>query len=329
MAKSKKIVLVFVALIIATGTYLAYQTFYHPTPDRLQATGTIEATQVNVNAKSLGTLKSISVQEGDRVQSKQLLGEIYRSDLLAQRERDALSVLAAEARLKGLVSGARAQEIEQAVSNLNIAQISKVKADQDLTRVKSLFEAGGFSQDKLEDAHLNADLKKHQLDLAQSQLSLLQAGNRPEVISVATAELQRAKAIVGATDVMLEDLKLYAPISGMILSKNYETGEFVQMGTSILTIADLDHLWVNVYIPTDDLPSVKLGQKVHLTVSGDSTVHSGTVAHIASQGEFTPKTIQTKKERTNVVFAVKINVENKNGLLKPGMPADVVFADEE
>ncbi|MGI5922288.1 MAG: HlyD family efflux transporter periplasmic adaptor subunit, partial [Syntrophomonadaceae bacterium] len=79
------------------------------------------------------------------------------------------------------------------------------------------------------------------------------------------------------------------------------------------------------YIPTDDLPAIKMGQKVRFTVSGDKTQYTGTVTYIASQGEFTPKTIQTKKERANVVFAVKIAVNNQDGVLKPGMPADIVF----
>jgi HlyD family secretion protein len=97
------------------------------------------------------------------------------------------------------------------------------------------------------------------------------------------------------------------------------------MGAVLATVANLNKLWVKVYIPTDDLPVIKLGQKVHFTVSGDNHQYTGTVINIASKGEFTPKTIQTKKERTNVVFAVKIGINNENGVLKPGMPADVVF----
>ena len=102
----------------------------------------------------------------------------------------------------------------------------------------------------------------------------------------------------------------------------------MQMGSSLGTIADLSHMWIKVYIPTDDLPGIKLGQKVHFTVSGDNHRYSGIVSHIASKGEFTPKTIQTPKERANVVFAVKISFTNKNGALKIGMPADVVFDQE-
>jgi HlyD family secretion protein len=90
-------------------------------------------------------------------------------------------------------------------------------------------------------------------------------------------------------------------------------------------LSDLENLWIKVYIPTDDLPSVKLGQKVSFSVSGVSQSFEGTVREIATEGEFTPKTIQTKKERTNIVFGVKISISSVDGILKPGMPADVTF----
>lgn len=127
---------------------------------------------------------------------------------------------------------------------------------------------------------------------------------------------------------MLEDLKIYSPLNGVILTKNFEEGEFVQIGAALATIADLNDLWIKVYISTDDLPKIKLGQPVTFTVSGESTIFEGIVSEISSRGEFTPKTIQTKEERTNIVFGVKIIINNGQGILKPGMPADVVFKPE-
>ena len=97
------------------------------------------------------------------------------------------------------------------------------------------------------------------------------------------------------------------------------------MGGSLATIADLKRLWIKVYIPTDDLPAVKLGQKVYFTVSGDNNQHMGTVSYISSQGEFTPKTIQTRDERVKLMFAVKISLANEEEKLRPGMPADAVI----
>ena len=113
-----------------------------------------------------------------------------------------------------------------------------------------------------------------------------------------------------------------------MISKNYEEGEFVTAGATLATLADLDQLWIKVYIPTDELPRIKLGQGVDISVSGYREIFPGVVREISSRGEFTPKSIQTKKERANVVFPVKIDIKsNPDGTLKPGMPADVSWQE--
>ena len=324
--KSKLAPLVLLLVLLAGASYWAYIKYFPTANSSILATGTIEATTVDLNVKAAGTIKTLSFQEGDTVHKDQALAELTRSDIAAQQERDALGVVEAQAKLNDLVAGARAPEIETAVTNVNMAQINLDKASQDLARAEQLFQAGAISQQEVDQAQVNANLKKNLLEAAQAGLSLLQAGTRPSQISGAATEVERTKAVLKATQAMLDDLKINSPIDGTVLSRNYETGEFVAMGTSLGTIADLSRLWIKVYIPTDDLPAVKLGQKVHFTVSGDTTQFIGTVSNIASQGEFTPKTIQTKQERTNVVFAVKITVDdNHNSVLKPGMPADVVF----
>lgn len=323
--KVPKPAIILLLLLLAGGSYWAYIKYFSPANSAIVATGTIEATTVDLNAKGAGTINSLDLKEGQIVKKGQLLAELSRSDLLAQRERDAMGVLVAEAKLTDLGSGARGQEIKAAMANLNIAQINLDKARLDLDRAEKLAQEGALPQHELDQMRVNFDLKKNQLDVAQSQLNLLQSGTRAAQVSGAAAEVERARAVLKATESMLEDMKIYSPIDGTILSRNYEPGEFVQIGAALATIADLSNLWIKVYIPTDDLPAVKLDQKVHFTVSGDNTPYTGTVTNIASQGEFTPKTIQTKQERTNVVFAVKISVENQNNVLKPGMPADVVF----
>jgi Multidrug resistance efflux pump len=318
--------LIIILILAAGGTYWAYTRYFAGAASSLQATGTIEATTVDITCKTAGTIKTISFQEGDTVGKDQLLGEITRNDLVAQRERDALAVAEAQDKLNDLVSGARSQEIKAAAANLNISQINLDQANLDWGRVQKLFDGGAASQQQLDNAQANADLKKSQLESAQAALSLLQEGTRPAQINAAADEVERTKAVLRATETLLDDLKVYSPIDGTVLNRNYEPGEYVSAGANLASVADLNRLWITVYIPTDDLPAIKLGQKTHITVSGNSSQYAGTVANIASKGEFTPKTIQTKQERTNVVFAVKITIDdNQNGVLKPGMPADVVF----
>lgn len=325
MPAKKAIIPILVLGLIGLALFWAYYHYYQPPAQRMEASGTIEAESVELNARISGTLTKLEGEEGDRVTKGQLVAEISRPDLLAQRERDALSVAALEAKLQDLKSGARSQEIQEASTQVNIASASLQQAQLDLDRSQRLYEAGAIAQVELQQQQLNRDNWVSQLEAAQARLHLLQAGNRPELIESAAAELKRSQAVLKAADAQLQDLKLYSPINGIISHQNYTGGEYVPMGSSLLQIIDIQDMWIKVYLPTDDLPHIKLNQTARIQVSGSDQVFTGRVISIATQGEFTPKTIQTKKERTNVVYAVKLAVENQSGILKPGMPADVFF----
>jgi len=329
MEKKKKIIVLVVLLALLAGSFWIWETYFKGGEDVLEASGTIEGTSVDLNAKLAGTIKVLALKAGDSVQAGQQVAELSRNDLVAQRERDELSVIKAEAVLADLESGARAQEIKEAEANLNIARATLKRSEDDLERLEILYQAGAINQVEYENALMNWEINKNKVQAAEARYSLLQAGSRQEAINAAKIEVERNKAILKATDAMLEDLKIYSPISGVVLSKNYELGEYVPAGASLATVINPDDLWIKVYIPTDDLPKVTLGQKVLFTVSGLDRNFAGIVEEIATKGEFTPKTIQTKQERTNVVFAVKIRINSEDGILKPGMPADVVFPGGE
>lgn len=325
MGAGKRIGIVLLVLLLATGGYWAYINYYVSDQSGIQATGTIEATSVELNAKAAGTISEITADVGDNINAGQLLAEISRNDLIAQKESAALAVVKAEAQLDDLIAGARDQEKNQAAASVSIARTNYNKAKTDRERKQELLEQGMISQDDFERYKVAEDLALNQLQSAEASRSLVKLGSRPNTIAAARVEVERSRAVLKASEALLNDLKVKSPITGKLISRNYEPGEFVQAGSSIATVADLDDLWIKVYIPTDDLPLVKMGQKVHFTVSGDAQSFAGEVIEIASKGEFTPKTIQTKKERANVVFAVKIKTNSYQGVLKPGMPADVVF----
>ncbi len=327
MAKKQKAAAIVVVLLMLAGVYWWYTQYYSRPDDALQASGTIEVTSVDLNSKVSGTIKTLTLEAGDSVAEGQLVAEISRNDLAAQRERDAMALMKAEAQLKDLLSGARKPELEEAAANVNIVKVTYAKAEEDLARREVLYEAGAISEQELQQFQNNLELEKNRLQVAEARLRLLEAGSRTQTIAAAKAEVQRNKAVLQASETMLDDLKIYSPLTGSIVSKNYQPGEFVQMGAPLATVADLNDLWIKVYIPTDALPAVKLGQKVEFTVSGEPTVFTGTVSEIAAKGEFTPKSIQTKQERANVVFGVKIKTDSQGGILKPGMPADVTFSE--
>ncbi|MBZ4654560.1 MAG: AcrA [Peptococcaceae bacterium] len=325
MEKRKKIVAILAVLFLAGSAYWLYGEYFPTKNSMIEATGTIEATSVQLSAKVPGTIKTIAIKAGDHVKKGQLVAEISRNDLLAQRERDELTVLKAEAALADLLSGAREQEIKEAEAAANTARVNFNRAADDFKRAETLFQAAAIPQVEYEKAQAAAEISKNQLQAAEARLSMLRSGSRPDMISAARAEVERSKAILKATKAMLEDLMVISPIDGVVLTKNYQEGEFVQAGASLATVLNMEDLWIKVYIPTDDLPHIYLGQKARFTISGVSQIFEGVVEEIATKGEYTPKTIQTKKERTNVVFGVKIRINSQGGILKPGMPADVTF----
>lgn len=314
------------AALVGAGIYWGYAGYgKEKHPSALQATGTIEATQVELRAKLPGTLQNLTIDTGDRVTKGQLVAVVARNDLIAQKERDALGVLKARAQLADLTSGAREQEIKEAEIAVDTARTNYDKAVKDYDRGKVLFGGQAISEAEMERLEIALKQSQNQLESAKSRLSLLLAGSRPELVEAARAELERSKAVLKASEALLEDTKIICPIDGTVLTKNFEEGEMVQAGAPVATVANLNDMWIKVYIPTDDLPRIRLGQQVKFTVSGSPVEYTGTIEEIASQGEFTPRTIQTKKERTNIVYAVKIRINNENGVLKPGMPADVTI----
>lgn len=322
MAAKKPVILVLILSLIGAGWWV-YDRYYSRPAAVIEASGTIEATTVDLCAKTAGTIKKLPVQEGDTVNAGQVVASLERNDLKAQKERDEMALLKAEAQLADLASGARIQEKKEAEANAAIARTNYNKAQSDQAVKEELFRAGAASSDELDKYRTATALAENQLKAAEARLSLVEAGSRPAAITAAKAEVERSKAVLNATLAQLADLDITSPINGEIVTKNYEAGEYVSMGAAVATVADLGDLWIKVYVPTDDLPYVKLGQRVSFTVSGLEKTFSGQVTEIAAKGEYTPKTIQTKKERANVVFGVKIKTGSDHGTLKPGMPADV------
>ncbi len=325
--KKRILGLVFLAMVIS-ASYWGYTRYSSDKPGGIQVSGTIEATEVNLTARVPGSLEFVSAKQGDTVVKNQLVARISRNDLVAQKVRDSLSVQKAEAQLSDLLSGAREQEISDARSAVSTAQVGHDKANADYQRSLTLHKSGAMPETELEKAETTFKLSKNQLDSARSRLSLIESGSRPDQVRAAGIELERNKAVLKASEVMLDDTVINSPIDGTVVTRNYEPGEFVPAGAHIVTVANLNEMWIRTYVSTDDLPHIKLGQQVSFTVSGMTNYFSGTIIEISSKGEFTPKSIQTRQERTNIVYAVKVKIDNANGIFKPGMPADVVIADQ-
>jgi len=161
---------------------------------------------------------------------------------------------------------------------------------------------------------------------AQAQLEALRAGATQEQVAVVEAQVKQAQAAADLLKVQLGKMTLIAPTSGLVMERTVHRGEMAAAGATLMTIANLDEVTLTIYIPEDEIGKVKVGQAVEVSVdSFPGKVFEGRVNYIASEAEFTPKNVQTKKERVNMVFAVKVKIPNPEHELKPGMPADAVI----
>jgi multidrug efflux pump subunit AcrA (membrane-fusion protein) len=174
------------------------------------------------------------------------------------------------------------------------------------------------------------EVARANVGLARAQVEGLQIGATAEQIAAAEAQVAVARAALETLQVRLEKSILDAPISGLVLERPVHVGELAVPGVPVMTLADLDIVNLTVYVPEDQLGRVRLRQPVSVTVDAyPDRTFPGSLVYIASEAEFTPKNIQTRGERVNMVFAVKVRVPNGDHALKPGMPADAVIATED
>ena len=266
----------------------------------------------------------------------------------------------AEAKLAELLNGSRTEEIGQARAAFEEAKAQDVQAAADWERAQRLFKNDDISAQQSDQFRKNRDAAAAALRRAEENLKLVQTGPRQEDIdqqkaAVAGAraalklseaqridlqrhieeigfrrsEIARAQKSADVQDVELSDRILYAPFDGLVLTKSAEIGEVLAAGAAVVTVGDIDHPWVRAYVAEQDLGRIHNGMAASVaTDSFPGKTYKGHISFIASDAEFTPKTIQTQEERTKLVYRIKVECENPNRELKNNMPADVTIRFE-
>jgi HlyD family secretion protein len=175
----------------------------------------------------------------------------------------------------------------------------------------------------LQDSETRYKVAEAQNAAAQQALQKVRKLSRPEEIKAAQARLAQAEAGRDLLNKTIADATILSPTAGIVTHKSKEPGEFATPGTTLLTIADLDNVRLNIYIKGIDLGRVHLDQRAEVRIdSHPDRIFGGTVTFISPEAEFTPKNVQTQEERVKLVYRVKIQIPNPEGILKPGMPAD-------
>ena len=289
----------------------------------IEASGTLEAVEVRVSAKVPGQVDQLYVDEGSQVKTGDTLAILDHSTQDIQLRQLQAGVSLADAQYQLLVNGARSEDIQQASDALKQLESSAKVAADDYNRMKDLFASKSISKKQFDDAESRYTITKAQLNSAKENLKKMQRFARPEDLEAAKARLDQAKANADLLRKQITDASIVAPVTGTVTNKPVEVGELVGVGTTVVTISQLETLNLMIYVSDNELGKVKLGGSADIVIDTypDKTF-TGRVVYISPIAEFTPKNVQTKEDRTKLVFGVKLEVDNKEGILKAGMPAD-------
>ncbi len=274
------------------------------------ASGTFEATEIIVSAEVPGKIENLDITEGDLLHKGQCVGNIDTTQLFLKK-------LQTQATVKSVIVRKPNVSVQVASTREQIA-----KAEIEKRRVQNLLRDGAATQKQLDDVNSQLNVLRSTLSAQLNSLSTSVEGIDKEsnVYQVQVAQI----------DDQLRRSRVVSPIDGAVLTKYTEEGEMAQAGKPLFKIADTQHLFLKAYVVSDQLPAIKTGQKVTVYINdkdGKQKPFPGTITWIANEAEFTPKTIQTKDERQNLVYAVKIAVDNKENVIKIGMYGDVDFTN--
>ena len=301
----------------------------------LRASGYVEATEVRVAAEVGGRIVELAVDEGDRVEKGTPVARLDTRDTELALDRARAERAQAAAQLALLKAGARDEEVRQARAQADSAAAEVAAAESelraaaaDLKRFEALLASNAGSRKQRDDAATRREVAEARLQSAKERarasaeaLARVRAGARREEIAAAEARLAVVDAQIAALRKSLEDASVQAPVAGVVTDRLADPGELVAPRTPLVVVSDLDRAWANVYVDEPIVPTLKLGQTITLVTDAQQRIE-GRVTYISPRAEFTPRNVQTAEERTKLVYRVKVTADNRDGVLKPGMPVE-------
>lgn len=293
--------------ILSIISAMALLTSCSGSDSKYDASGVFEVTEVMVSARVAGEIMELDIDEGTEVKAGEPVGYIDTVQLYLQRLQLEANVKAAESRIC---------DVEKQTAAIR-QQIDTQKKEQ--TRFENLVKANAGNRKQLDDITAAINLLEKQLD---AQTETLINGN-----ANAKAQVEALKAQIALTDDMISKSTIASPVDGTVMAKYVEKGELAVQGRTLFKVANINDIYLKAYITSGQITGLKIGQEVKVFAdSGDSDrkEYRGVISWISDKAEFTPKTIQTRDERANLVYAVKIKVQN-DGYIKRGMYGEVSF----
>ncbi len=291
---------------------------------KYDASGTFEATEIMVPAEANGVIESFNINEGETLDSGRQIGYIDTTQLYLRKKQLEAQVKATGSKLPNIAVQTAQFKQQAAVIQSRLDYLKKEKS-----RVQNLVNADAATPKQLDDISAQVDEVQEQLKAIYEQGAAQTSALKTQHSGI-SSEISPLYIQIQQVDELLEKSKIINPIKGTVLTKFAEQDEMATIGKPLYSIADLSTIILRAYITGNQLGSVRLGQKVKVMTddgTGKMKAYEGTVTWISDKAEFTPKTIQTKDERANLVYAVKISVKN-DGYLKIGMYGEVSFTEK-
>jgi len=300
----------------------------------------VEATDIRIATEVAGRLLELRIDEGSRVSAGEEIARIDTTDTELALSRAMAEREQAMAQLRLLLAGSRDEDIRQAQAQLAAAEsdvaaarVEASTARADLARYQDLLARNAGSRKQRDDAAARADVAAERVqsalqrvEAAREVVRRLQAGPRSQEIDVARQRVAVVDAQIAALREPVADALIKAPAAGVVTEKLVEPGELLGPRTAIAVLTDLDHAWATVYVDEPTIPRVRLGQSARVFTDAGGAALPGTVSYVSPRAEFTPRNVQTAQERSKLVYRLKVSVDNRNGLLKPGMPVEAEIA---
>lgn len=317
-------------------TLIAAACSTEPPSDRLRVSGHVEATETRLAPEVGGRILTLTVKEGDRVQAGQPVLTLDTRDVHLAIDRVKAEQASAEAQLRLVQAGARVEDIRQAQAQVETARadVSAAKselqaAEQDLERFDTLLKNNSGSRKQRDDAATRRDVSRDRVTSSESRvrtadevLAKLRAGARREEVDAARARVATVTAQLAPLEKTIADATLQSPVAGLVTEKLVEVGEIIAPRAPVVVLVDLDHAWADVFVPEPAIPRITIGQTATVFTDAGGSGIAGTITYISPKAEFTPRNVQTAEERSKLVYRVRISVDNKDGVLKQGMPVE-------
>lgn len=308
--------------VSVTGMVIGIRHFHSIKPS-LTLYGNVDIREVEMAFRQSGRLLAMHFEEGEHVSAGTLLAELDPQPFEERLDQAQAQYAGAKAQLEKLQHGFRSQEIAQAKESVRQADATLAFAISELERQQSSVGSGATTRQSLDHARTARDQAKAQLGFARQDLNLKREGSRQEDISAATAQLAGTKAALDEARTALADTRILAPADAIVQSRIREPGSMVNPSLPVYSLSLSSPVYLRAYVSETELAKVVPGTPVEVSCDSCSKTYQGTIGFVSPRAEFTPKTVETTDLRTDLVYRIRITVQNADEGLRQGMPVTI------